>query len=172
MKKQAKSTLRTLLQSLGLVSLIFFGMAFACGDDKNNGGKTDTGGGRTPKKSGGLCTTENEFKAAIPSETTRLILHDYEENVDVDFHRFEVGEPTHYQNTYERFQTVTDNAYPVNTDFDVLTLRKDGTTYRSRYVNASYMCYPVPRSGKGQTCVCFGEKNATSASEDVIGEEK
>ena len=39
MKQQTKSNLRNSLQSLGLIFLIFFAMAFACKDDEGGGGR-------------------------------------------------------------------------------------------------------------------------------------
>lgn len=42
MKKQTKSNLRNSLQSLGLIFLIFFAMAFACKDDEGSGGGRET----------------------------------------------------------------------------------------------------------------------------------
>lgn len=47
MKKQTKSNLQTSLQTVGIISLMFFAMAFACGDDEGDSSapqKTASGG--------------------------------------------------------------------------------------------------------------------------------
>jgi len=43
MKKQTKSNLTVLLQSLAIIFAVFFTMAFACGDDTQTNGETRTG---------------------------------------------------------------------------------------------------------------------------------
>lgn len=45
MKKQTKFNLRNSLQSLGIIFLILFAMAFACKDDKGGGGGMETNDG-------------------------------------------------------------------------------------------------------------------------------
>ncbi len=52
MKKQTKSNLRNSMQSLGLIFLMFFAMAFACKDDEGGGGGVETNGGVTRSLNG------------------------------------------------------------------------------------------------------------------------
>ncbi len=177
MKKRTKSNLQTSLQTLGIVFLIFFAMAFACKDD-NGGSETDTTrptDKQQTNNAGGSCSTEAEFKAIITDEKVNTMVRDYEINRKIFFHSFKVGAPTSYKNVNGRYATLTDNAYPVSTSFDVDIKSKIGMektqTIRWKYVNVLYMCYPVEWS-QGKTCVCFGEKNAASVNNgDVVSEE-
>ncbi|HEY8558812.1 MAG TPA: hypothetical protein VIL74_00305 [Pyrinomonadaceae bacterium] len=148
-------------------------MAFECQDDSNPN-PPNNGTKPPPASNGGFCTTEREFKAFIVHDKTYLA-KSYEK-VEVIYHAFQVGAPRHYENLRgDRWDTVTDEAYPVVTSFDVIT-RGDavGTNkiYRDRYVNVQYMCYPVMWSD-GKNCVCFGERNAASVTsrEEVTEEE-
>lgn len=169
MKQQTKLNLRLSLQSLGIIFVIFFAMAFACKDetDTNPSPNPDP---NPPRNAGNFCTTEREFKAFINFDKTYLA-KDYEQ-IEVIFNNFNVGAPRRFENMRgDRFDTVTDNAYPVTTSFDVITRgdsMKTNKIYRDRYVNASYMCYPVMWSD-GKNCVCFGIKNnfAVTSREEI-----
>ncbi len=180
MKKLTKSNLQISMQSLVIVFLIFFVMAFACGDDTSPSMPSSTDGTAPTDKqqtnnAGGSCSTEAEFKAIITDEKVNTMVRDYEINRKIFFHSFQVGAPTSYKNVNGRYATLTDKAYPVSTSFDVDIKSKIGMekiqTVRWKYVNVLYMCYPVEWS-QGKTCVCFGEKNAASVNNgDVVSEE-
>ena len=157
MKRQIESSLRKSFYTLSIVFLIFFAMAFSCRNDTNSN-TTPSGNNPDISSTGGRCSTKEEFKAIITHDLTYLA-RDYEKK-EVIFHSFEVGAPTHYENYQERYFTNTDNAYPVTTDFDVIThgdSMKSGRVYRDRYKNTLFMCYTITSKN---TCICFGERNS------------
>lgn len=164
----------TSLQTLGIIGLIFFAMAFAC-KDVNGGGATDRkSDGQTTKQTktagGGACSTEEEFKAIITKQKTFLD-RDYEKS-EVVFNSFDVEGPMHYENTTEGFMTMTDDAYRVVTSFDKITRgdeMKTDKVYRTRFENSVIMFYPY---GSRNECKHFYEKNglATENYKDVTGQ--
>lgn len=171
MKKQTKSNLQTSLQTLGIIFLIFFAMAFACKDGDDNNSLSPVERRNTTKTNGRACSTEEEFKAIITHQKTFLD-RDYEKS-EVIFNSFEIEGPMHYQNMTEGFMTVTDDAYRVTTSFDKITRgdeMKTNKVYRMRFENAVIMFYPY--AGSGKECKHFYEKNGLSKDgvEDVTGE--
>ncbi len=169
MKKQTKSNLQNSLQTLGLIFLIFFAMAFACNDREDNSSPSVNKGGRK-LTNGGACSTEAEFKAIITRGSTSLSRET--KNTKVIFNSFDLKGPMQYKNYEEYYVTNTDNAYRVTTDFDVIYNNDElgaGKTFRDRYENSILMCYTVTSKN---TCVCFGEKNSLPKArwEDVTGQ--
>lgn len=168
MKKLTKPNLITSLQMLGIIFLIFFVMAFECG--KDNGGGRRSISDKITVNTGGTCSTEQEFKKVLTHGYTYLD-KDYEKT-KVVFNTFDVEGPMHYKNTdgETRYMTMTDNAYRVTTDFDLITegdAMRTNKVYRTRFENAVYMFYTAQWSD-GLNCINFGIKNTSSVVEREV----
>lgn len=151
MKNRTESNLRNLLQSLGLVSLIFFAMAFACKDDTKTDSGKETGSERqspsknkTKSEGGGKCSTEDEFKELL----TATFSQTYNErdgkfkDTEVEFQTFDIGEPFHYKNSYPIVDA--ENAYPVETDYishDYLHGNTSPEIFEKKAKNFKYVFY-------------------------------
>ena len=165
MKEQTTSKPR---QRLALLSAIVLPLvlALAHSTQAEDSGRTERADKREASKSA-FCTTEAEFKAIITHDVTYLARR-YEKR-EVVFHSFKVGAPKSYQNFQEGYRTVTNAAYPVLTDFDVITTGDSMGTdrvYRARYKQSLFMCYPLTSK---ETCVCFAEKNSIPVREEITG---
>jgi hypothetical protein len=168
MKKQTKSRLQISLQSLGIISLMFFAMAFACKDD--NGGRTDTdSGGRRDTSGtttgGGKCSTEAEFQNVIFKtfhlNTFNEPYGQYKEP-EINFQTFDISNPTSYISTDAYNLVKVDTAYPVTTSYTTRFYRHNGVKDINEIWEydwqSNFMCYINHRS----ECTCDRKKYEAS----------
>ena len=164
MKKQTKSNLRNSLQSLGIIFLLFFAVAF---DDKGVGDERETKregqiNNSRPTTTGGACSTERDFRRAI---THVYVEQDKREKKkpEVIFSSFTVGSSFSKRIIVDnRYVDVT--AYPLKVGF---TLRKFVPDYPSGFnqyeydqENVTFSCYINPKvewENDETGCVCKGE---------------
>ena len=161
MKKQTKSNLQNPLQSLGIIFLMLFAMAFACKDDRETDSMPDKNG-REKTTTGGRCSTENDFRRAI---THVYVEQDKREKKkpEVIFSSFRVGSSLSKRIIVDnRYVDVT--AYPLKVGF---TFRKFVPDYPSGFnqyeydhENVTFFCYINPKvewENDETGCVCKGE---------------
>lgn len=155
MKNQTKSNLRNSLQSLGLIFLMLFGMAFACKD----GEKTTTKGGRK-------CSTESEFRDIITKKhsTTYGESSGKFRDTEVDFQTFRIGSATRYRN--EQYSIDASPAYPINTDYtvrDYLGGETSSPHIREQSHSVKFICY----MDIYDKCVCNDESRKSGDSRQI-----
>jgi hypothetical protein len=134
------------LKTLGIVGLIFFVLAFECGDETPSDPETDTDGGRqTTTTGGGSCSTEEEFKAVLTKSFSQYFNErdgKFKET-EVEFQTFEVGERFHYQKTFPDIIDA-ESAYPVRASFvkrDYLNETINPTIYEERVRDYKYVFF-------------------------------
>lgn len=165
MKKQTKSNLQTSLQSLGIIFLIFFAMAFACKDDDNGGG------GSIPKTTGGgSCSTKAEFLGIVKRDRLKLLTTSSNANIkppEFILESSDVAAPITYSTVYNNKALKVYPTYPVTLAWTERTFRYN-TIKESEYDEGLFYCYKNPedygekfvpgdpRFPKG-ACVCIGQ---------------
>jgi hypothetical protein len=171
MKKQTKSNLQTSLQSLGIVFLILFGMAFSCGDDQspsppNNNGKILT----ERNNSGGSCSTKAEFLGIVKRDRLKIITST--SGADLKPPEFilessDVAAPITYSTVYTNKVLKIYPAYPVTLGWTERTFRYN-TIKESEYDGGLFYCYKNPEDYGEKfvpedprfpkdACVCIGQ---------------
>ena len=105
----------------------------------------------TNTNSGDSCTTAADFKSLIIADNSgggsRV-------KTEVTFKSFKVSGPQKLSNPEHNYGTVTDRAYKVETDYDVIRKTESGT-FLDQYRGAIYMCYPYG----SRPCFCAGMGN-------------
>ncbi len=173
MKKQTKSNLRISLQSLGIVILIFFAMAFACKDDGGGGGETDT----TPStdkqqtnNNGGSCSTKAEFLGIIKRDRLKMLTSTSSANFkppEFILESSDVAAPITYNTVYTSKPLKIYPAYPVTLGWTERTFRYN-TIKEREYDGGLFYCYKNPEdygekfvrgdpSFPKDACVCIGQ---------------
>lgn len=153
------------LASLAIVFAILSLMGFACKDNTPRDPKTD--GGKTKTKGGGRCSTEEEFKELLTksfSQTFNERDGKFKET-EVDFQKFDIGEPFRYQKTFPDIIDA-DPAYPVKTSFtkrDYLHETTDPRIFEERVKDYKYVFY-VDHHGD---CVFGAEGGGTRETEHI-----
>lgn len=160
MKKQTKSNLPVSLQSLGIIFLVFFAMAFACRDENN----------QTPV-SEGSCSTEAEFLKIFKRDQLSLSTSPNEyKPPEVDIKSFEVGSPFTHKDVYRR-AGIDDlveiyPAYPVKVSWTLRVFRY-GNISEDDMEGGLFYCFKNPEDNKKlvsqdprfpkDACVCVGQ---------------
>lgn len=171
MKKQTKSNLLISLQTLGIVFVMFFAMAFACddGSDPLINGKTPNNGGvggKPTSRGAGRCSTEAEFQNIIQTKfhlnTFGEAYGEYKES-EIVFHTFSISAPTGYTSTDAGHLVKVDTAYPVLTDYTTRHYKHDGTRgvnelWEYDWNQVQFMCYINHRN----ECACDRKKYQAS----------
>lgn len=140
MKKQTKSNLQISLQSLGIIFLMFFAMAFACKDDT----KTSNPDKSVTTSSGGGCSTEREFKDVLTKSWSQTFGNTKKfKEMEVEFHSFKVAKPIY--NWVSHPGDVNFPAYPVMTSFTTRYFFDEGSlgknVFETRAADSEYYFY-------------------------------
>jgi hypothetical protein len=171
MKKQTKSNLQTSLQTLGIVILILFGMAFSCGDDPNPSPPNKDGKILTERNNnGGSCSTEAEFVGIVKRDRLKTLTSASSANIkppEFILESSDVAAPITYSTVYTNKALKIYPAYPVTLRWTERTFRYN-TIKESEYDGGLFYCYKNPedygekftsedpRFPKG-ACVCIGQ---------------
>lgn len=161
------SNLRKSLQSLGLIFLILFAMAFACNDEDQDDSERNIGSETQRKTTGEGCSTEQEFK--------RLLIENFSEvfnerdgkfkETEVIFQSFEIGKSFRYQRSYPEIID-SEPAYPVDASFikrDYLNGGSSPKILENRVTNYKYVFYINHRGN----CVFALENSGKSETEHI-----
>lgn len=151
-KKQTKSNFPISLELLGIIFLIFFGMAFACkeGDEIDS---PQTRNRKDKTTSSRRCSTEAEFQDIIQNKfhlgTFGPSYGEYKDS-EIEFHSFKIGEPFRYTNSYPVVDAYP--AYPVTTEYTTRhylnSIKHEMLEYQ--WTNVKLVCY-VDHHGE---CTC------------------
>lgn len=161
--KEQTNFIRSSQQSLVLVSLIFFVMAFACKDSKSD---IPPNSSRSERTSGGRCSTEAEFRDIIAdthSNTYGESSGKFQET-EIIFKTFRVGAATRYRNP--QYSIDASPAYPVDTDYtvrDFLGGETKNPYIREQDHSVKFICY-VDIYDK---CVCYDEGRRSGSSRQI-----
>lgn len=169
MTNQPKSNLQMSLQTLGLIGLIFFVMAFAC-QDQDNEDRANPNGGRTPQtenNGGRKCSTEEQFKNLLIENFSNI----YNERdgkfkeTEVEFQTFNIGRPFRFQKSYPEIIDAK-NAYPVKTSFITRDYLNEKSFPRMREKQANGFNYVFYIDHHGD-CVFAYEGGGTSDAKSI-----
>lgn len=187
MKKQIKSNLLTSLQSLGIIFVIFFALAFACNEptdtpppNSNNtkpsnirdrvltGNKKTSSDEITPndeiisndeiKPSDGRCSTEAEFREVI----TKYYEDKAEKNViekQVSFSSFEVDKPRRYKTTVKG-RTIDTNSYQVTATFNLFRTVSESQGDYKKYIDTFVKSGFMCYIDSEDECFCIANENS------------
>lgn len=171
MRKQSKSNLLKSLQSLGIVFLILFGMAFSCGDDRNTSPPNNNGKILTERNNnGGSCSTEAEFLGIVKRDRLKMLTSTSSANLkppEFILESSDVAAPITYNTVYTNKALKVYPAYPVTLGWTERTFRYN-TIKEKEYDGGLFYCYKNPEdygekfvpgdpSFPKDACVCIGQ---------------
>ena len=144
MIEQLKSNIPTPLQSLGMIFLIFFVLAFECNNDRNRLENNSP----PPPQAGGSCSTKAEFlnifkRDRLKSATTSNDIRQSEIIVT----SFNVAAPISYNAVYNNDSLKIYPAYPVTVNWTERTFRH-GLINEDDVAGGLFYCHKNPEDNR------------------------
>lgn len=176
MNLQRFSKIKTSLQTLGIVFLIFFAMAFACKDDTssetNSARPTDQ---RQTNNTGGSCSTKAEFLGIFQRDRLKAVtIPDDIKPPELIVKSFDVGSPVDHKDVYNNALVRIYPAYPVKISWTTRTFRF-GSIEEVDIQGGLFYCYKNPEDNKKfvsedprfpeNACVCIAQNLAATGSD-------